>query len=356
MRKGMFGTVGLAALALGGALVLGATHGAVAQGIRDKGAEAHDKGADAHGERSDAPNAANKGLERSSQAEGARGVTPDRSRDESGRGAAARSNKDEGGRAAHGSGTERGSKPAQDGSRGDRTGKTGDADQSSADRETAGKLPEGKSVEGRTTPDRSDDQAGHQQGDRKVDEVKQKVTSRDRDKAREAFGNADLRKATNVKVRVSAGVRLPRHVALYALPPDIIAVVPAYRGYDYVAIDNEICIVDPETYVIVDVIHRGERYVAATGRSGGEAGSSRLTLTADEERFIREHVARDRKADIAVRLSIGTDIPSSVELIPFPAPVLSEVPKVRDYRYIVTDDGVAIVDPGEKDVVYMIPG
>ncbi len=53
---------------------------------------------------------------------------------------------------------------------------------------------------------------------------------------------------------VRVGVRVPRTVVLYELPPTIIEVVPEYRRYKYILVDDSIVIIDPLTLEIVDVI------------------------------------------------------------------------------------------------------
>lgn len=54
---------------------------------------------------------------------------------------------------------------------------------------------------------------------------------------------------------INVGVAVPGTVALQPLPPDIIEVVPAYRGYNYfVLADGTIVIVDPATLQIVYVL------------------------------------------------------------------------------------------------------
>lgn len=41
---------------------------------------------------------------------------------------------------------------------------------------------------------------------------------------------------------------------LHRLPPAIVELVPAYEGYDFILVRDEIIIIDPDTYEIVDVI------------------------------------------------------------------------------------------------------
>jgi hypothetical protein len=57
----------------------------------------------------------------------------------------------------------------------------------------------------------------------------------------------------NVQVRV--GVAIPRTVHLHPLPPTLIEIYPSYRSYKLVMIDdNTILVIDPDTWMIVDVI------------------------------------------------------------------------------------------------------
>ena len=56
-------------------------------------------------------------------------------------------------------------------------------------------------------------------------------------------------------VAVNVGVRLPRTVHLYPVPPAVVEIVPAYREYEYIQIDdNRIAIIDPDTFEVVDII------------------------------------------------------------------------------------------------------
>lgn len=64
-------------------------------------------------------------------------------------------------------------------------------------------------------------------------------------------------KAEPVKldIDVNVGVVVPRTVELRPLPPRIIEIVPAYRGYEYfVLVDGRIIIVEPGTLKVVYVI------------------------------------------------------------------------------------------------------
>ena len=61
-------------------------------------------------------------------------------------------------------------------------------------------------------------------------------------------------KSANINITVNVGVAVPRSVQLYAIPADIVVLVPTYRRYRYFVVDDRICIVDPDTYEIVEII------------------------------------------------------------------------------------------------------
>jgi hypothetical protein len=67
-------------------------------------------------------------------------------------------------------------------------------------------------------------------------------------------GRTEVRRLDKVEFAVRVGVTVPRTVVFYDLPADIVEIVPAYRAYKYFLVGDEIVIVDPATYEIVDVI------------------------------------------------------------------------------------------------------
>ncbi|MFC7662441.1 DUF1236 domain-containing protein [Methylorubrum suomiense] len=53
---------------------------------------------------------------------------------------------------------------------------------------------------------------------------------------------------------MNVGTAIPRSVSLHPLPPTILTLVPAYRGFQFILVRDDIVIIDPDTYEIVDVI------------------------------------------------------------------------------------------------------
>lgn len=81
------------------------------------------------------------------------------------------------------------------------------------------------------------------------------VTAEQKTKIRSVFTSHRVEPARNLNVAVNVGIRLPRSVHLYPVPQDVIEIVPAYRDFEYILIDdNRIAIVDPDTFEVVDII------------------------------------------------------------------------------------------------------
>jgi hypothetical protein len=59
---------------------------------------------------------------------------------------------------------------------------------------------------------------------------------------------------SRINFTINVGAVVPRTVELYPLPAPILAVVPAYRGYLYIVVGDDLLIIHPRTYEIVAVI------------------------------------------------------------------------------------------------------
>jgi hypothetical protein len=159
-------------------------------------------------------------------------------------------------------------------------------------------------------------------------------------------------RVTNVNFDIRVGARVPRTLTLYELPPDVISIVPEYRGYRYVVVEDEIVIVNPRTYAIVAVVDSGGR-AASRGSSGSV--QARLTLTPEQKRFLVTHIERRPAVSLGIgNVTIGMRVPGTVELRPMPEVVVERIPDLRQYRYFVFEDEVAIVDPRSSEVVLTV--
>jgi hypothetical protein len=59
---------------------------------------------------------------------------------------------------------------------------------------------------------------------------------------------------TKLSVSVSVGTRIPASVHLYPLPVEVVEVYPAWRGFEYILVGDQIVVINPRTHEIVAVL------------------------------------------------------------------------------------------------------
>jgi len=161
----------------------------------------------------------------------------------------------------------------------------------------------------------------------------------------------NVNRADHVNFSINVGTRVPRSVRLVALPAAVFSLVPQYRSYRYFIANDEICIVDPNTYEIVDVVSTGTQ----TARGQEPRGMAQLMLTQEEKRIILDNVDMRGDSTLALgSLSEGSPVPRGARLESFPEAVVQQVPKVRGYKYFTAEDRVAIADPQGTKVQLVI--
>ena len=178
--------------------------------------------------------------------------------------------------------------------------------------------------------------------------ARERLAPNDRQRLRAGF---DFRQArvTNARFERRIGHRVPRHIRLFPVPREIISFFPYYSDYHYVIIDEVICIVDPRTYEIVDVIDP-DYY-----RGGPRQEVAGLSLTHAEVALVRDSIPRDfPDADVRLRLALGAEIPGDVEIYEFPAIVLDRVSQLRSFRFLVAEGQIVIVDPRDRSIAVVI--
>lgn len=169
----------------------------------------------------------------------------------------------------------------------------------------------------------------------------------------QAVAKLDVKPLTNVNFSVSVGTALPRSVTLHPVPSTIVSIVPQYRGYNYVVVRDQIVIVEPSTYKIVDVIERG-----GPARAQATTTQPKLNLSTQQKEIIRKHYTTRRTTITTgsaprsqTRVIVGEDAPESVAIESFPEEVYREVPAIRSYRYIQGDRGIYFVGPEGRRVI-----
>lgn len=204
-------------------------------------------------------------------------------------------------------------------------------------------------------PDRGKDVDRQRQGaredrDRQDRGRAQQLSEQQRTSVRERFNRAgaERNRDTNVNFDIRIGASVPRSVTLHALPADVIEVVPEYRSYRYVYVRDEIVIVDPDSYAVVAVVTTG-------GSRAAVAPRRTLTLAAPDRAFLREHIDRGASIRLGIGgLSIGMTLPQGVGLLPMPEAVVERYPDLRDYRYFVYEDDIAVVDPATDEIILIV--
>ena len=84
-----------------------------------------------------------------------------------------------------------------------------------------------------------------------------KVSEDKKVRVKSVFARHHVERVRDLGVAVNVGVRLPRSKVrrVYPVPEEIVRIVPEYRGYDYIMLeDGRVLIIDPDTYEIVDII------------------------------------------------------------------------------------------------------
>jgi hypothetical protein len=79
-------------------------------------------------------------------------------------------------------------------------------------------------------------------------------TSEQRSKITTVIKQQNVRPVTNVNFSIAIGSIVPRDLHLYPLPAAVIEIYPAWRGYEFVLVGDEIVVIDPATLRIVGVI------------------------------------------------------------------------------------------------------
>ncbi|CAA2158213.1 hypothetical protein MBRA_03549 [Methylobacterium brachiatum] len=81
-----------------------------------------------------------------------------------------------------------------------------------------------------------------------------RLDTRQRTEFRSSITRLGVSPLRDVAFGLAVGTAIPRSVSLHRLPPAIVEIVPEYEGYDFILVRDDIVIVDPDTYEIVDVI------------------------------------------------------------------------------------------------------
>jgi Protein of unknown function (DUF1236) len=162
--------------------------------------------------------------------------------------------------------------------------------------------------------------------------------------------DSHVNRVTNANFSINVGTRVPREVRLVVLSASVISIMPAYRSYRYFVVNDQICIVDPNSYQIVEVI-------TVSGQTADRGGSARLVLSDEEKMIILREVDMSGGSTLGLgSLTEGADVPRNVEVREFAGAIVQQVPKVKGYKYFTAQNRIAVVDPQGSKVQLVIEG
>lgn len=172
-----------------------------------------------------------------------------------------------------------------------------------------------------------------------------------------SISHLNVRPLTSVNFSLNVGTVVPRDVQLSTLPPDVVEIVPQYRGYSFALVKDEIVVVDPATYKIVTVLPYSGQSTATTTPTRERSASK---FSDRDREVIRKH-AKTRTEGRSERqttgstarseIHVGDRVPESVEVEEFPSTVYRDAPDLREYRYIHRDTRTYVVEPGERRII-----
>jgi hypothetical protein len=81
-----------------------------------------------------------------------------------------------------------------------------------------------------------------------------KLSGEQRTKITTVIRDQHVAPVTNVNFSISVGTRVPHDVRFYPLPAEVVTVYPDWRGYEFILVNDQIVVIDPQSFEIVAVI------------------------------------------------------------------------------------------------------
>ena len=88
-----------------------------------------------------------------------------------------------------------------------------------------------------------------------------------------------------------------------------------------------------------------------TGCEAAPSSSRQLALSPDQQRCVYSSVPKFAKAGLRMRLALGAEVPRDVKLFIFPGETYACDARLANFRYVVVEDQVVIVDPADYSIV-----
>jgi serine/threonine-protein kinase len=105
------------------------------------------------------------------------------------------------------------------------------------------------------------------------------------------------------------------------------------------------------------LIERLSKVVDVTTDDGCDVGrpsAGAVALSAEQMRCVYDSVPKWAKTDLRIRLALGAEVPRNTKLFNFPGETFACNAKLANFRFIVVEDDVVIVDPADYSIVETI--
>src|SRR5215472_39398 len=88
-----------------------------------------------------------------------------------------------------------------------------------------------------------------------------------------------------------------------------------------------------------------------SGCDRDRASSREIALSPEQQRCVYSSVPKFAKANLHMRLALGAEVPRDVKLFIFPGETLACDVRLANFRFVVVEDQIVIVDPADYSVV-----
>jgi hypothetical protein len=170
-----------------------------------------------------------------------------------------------------------------------------------------------------------------------------KLSETDRSKVVSTLKQERTTSREQINVQVNIGERLPPRIRARPLPATIVQIMPAYRGYEYVTVRDEVMIVRPGTREVVDVIREGGPSYARS-----QTRSTTVRLTDDQRQVLL------REARPMTSAQVSSQGPTCLPMQPVPESLASQNPDLRGFQMLAVGSDVVLIDPKDQKVVDVI--
>jgi hypothetical protein len=97
--------------------------------------------------------------------------------------------------------------------------------------------------------------------------------------------------------------------------------------------------------------------VAAAAQTTGVPVETRpVPLPAEKQAIVKEHIKRNKvpTTNIDAPVTVGMTVPETVELFALPQDTVTELPTLTSYKFLITGNAIAVVDPDSRKVIQII--